>query len=118
MLRAAAVVRRTVSADDQAGEGPGILQHGDLVLDRERHRCTLADQTIELTAKEFDLLAALMSRPGRVMRRERLLDEVWGEDVSVTLRTIDTHLKRLREKLGDAGSLIGTIRGIGYRFAE
>ena len=59
-----------------------------------------------------------MTRPGRVMTRERLLDEVWGSDITVTSRTIDTHLKRLREKLGEAGDLIETVRGVGYRFAE
>jgi two-component system phosphate regulon response regulator PhoB len=76
------------------------------------------ERKVDLTAKEFELLRLLMSRPGRVMSRERLLDEVWGPGVTVTLRTIDTHLKRLREKLGPAGSLIDTIRGVGYRFAE
>ena len=59
-----------------------------------------------------------MKRPGLVMTREHLLDQVWGADISVTTRTIDTHMKRLREKLGEAGSLIETVRGVGYRFAE
>ena len=59
-----------------------------------------------------------MSRAGRVMTRDALLDEVWGTDIAVTTRTIDTHLKRLREKLGPAGRLIETVRGVGYRFAE
>jgi two-component system phosphate regulon response regulator PhoB len=59
-----------------------------------------------------------MNRPGRVMTRERLLDEVWGSDNTDTSRTIDTHLKRLREKLGEAGGLVETVRGVGYRFAE
>jgi two-component system phosphate regulon response regulator PhoB len=59
-----------------------------------------------------------MERPGRVMTRDRLLEEVWGSDVVVTTRTIDTHMKRLREKLGAAGSAIETIRGVGYRFQE
>ena len=59
-----------------------------------------------------------MGRPGRVLTRERLLDEVWGSEITVTSRTIDTHLKRLREKLGPAGDLIETVRGVGYRFAE
>ena len=71
-----------------------------------------------LTAKEFQILESLMRRPGRVMTRERLLDEVWGTDIAVTTRTIDTHLKRLREKLGAASDLIETVRGVGYRFAE
>ena len=89
-----------------------------LRVDPERHRCFVQEQEIELTAKEFRLLATLMSRPGRVMTRERLLDEVWGSEITVTSRTIDTHLKRLREKLGPAGDLIETVRGVGYRFAE
>ena len=59
-----------------------------------------------------------MRRPGLVMTREHLLDQVWGTDIAVTTRTIDTHMKRLREKLGEAGSLIETVRGVGYRFAE
>ena len=78
----------------------------------------LGSRQIELTAKEFGLLAALMGRPGRVLSREQLLDDVWGSDVSVTHRTVDTHLKRLREKLGDAGDLVRTVRGVGYRFAD
>ena len=73
---------------------------------------------IELTAKEFGLLQTLMSRPGHVFSRDRLLELVWGEDVTVTTRTIDTHLKRLREKLGDSGDAIDTVRGVGYRFRE
>jgi two-component system phosphate regulon response regulator PhoB len=59
-----------------------------------------------------------MGRPGRVLTRDQLLDEVWGSDIAVTTRTIDTHLKRLREKLGPASDLIETVRGVGYRFAE
>jgi two-component system phosphate regulon response regulator PhoB len=59
-----------------------------------------------------------MSRPGRVLTRDVLLQQVWGTDITVTTRTIDTHLKRLREKLGGAGTLIETVRGVGYRFAD
>ena len=73
---------------------------------------------VELTAKKFSLLHGLMQRPGRVLTRDQLLDEVWGSDITVTNRTIDTHLKRLREKLGAASSLIETVRGVGYRFAD
>jgi len=113
-LRVRAVLRRRASAP-----GPGrSIEHGMLRVDPERHRCFVQEQEIELTAKEFRLLATLMSRPGRVMTRERLLDEVWGSEITVTSRTIDTHLKRLREKLGPAGDLIETVRGVGYRFAE
>src|SRR6266404_1299590 len=73
-----------------------------LRLDPERHRCFVEKTEIELTAKEFALLHGLMMRPGRVMTREQLLDDVWGTDIAVTTRTIDTHLKRLREKLWPA----------------
>lgn len=95
-----------------------VLSHERLSIDSERHRCTVDGDELTLTAKEFELLRNLMERPGRVMTREQLLEEVWGSDVVVTTRTIDTHLKRLREKLGPAGDYIETIRGVGYRFAE
>ena len=78
----------------------------------------MKDEEVVLTAKEFQLLVSLMRRPGRVYTRDQLLDEVWGSDITVTSRTIDTHLKRLREKLGEAGPLIETVRGVGYRFAD
>jgi two-component system phosphate regulon response regulator PhoB len=113
-LRVRAVLRRRTPAGDEAR----ALEHGLLRVDPDSHRATVEGQEITLTAKEFQLLVALMSRPGRVMTRERLLDEVWGSDITVTSRTIDTHLKRLREKLGSAGDPIETVRGVGYRFAE
>jgi two-component system phosphate regulon response regulator PhoB len=114
VLRVKAVLRRR-SATSAAAAG---LEHGALRVDTGRHRCFVHGEEVELTAKEFKLLATLMSRPGRVLSRERLLDEVWGSEITVTTRTIDTHLKRLREKLGAAGELIETVRGVGYRFAE
>jgi two-component system phosphate regulon response regulator PhoB len=113
-LRVGAVLRRK---QPQAAAS-AFLEHGPLRLDPERHRCFVEGDEVELTAKEFELLQRLMMRPGRVMTRERLLDQVWGSDIAVTTRTIDTHLKRLREKLGPAGTLIETVRGVGYRFAE
>jgi two-component system phosphate regulon response regulator PhoB len=94
------------------------LAHGALRLDPARHRCFVGSTEVPLTAKEFELLRTLMARPGRVLTRDQLLDEVWGTDIAVTTRTIDTHLKRLREKLGAASDLIETVRGVGYRFAE
>ena len=114
VLRVGAILRRVRRAPD-AGS---VLVSGPLLLDTERHRCQVEGETIDLTAKEFRLLATLMGRPGRVMSRQGLLDDVWGSDITVTERTIDTHLKRLREKLGPAGDLIETVRGVGYRFAE
>ena len=113
-LRVRAVLRR----QSPATQTTKILTHGPLSIDPARHRCSIDDQEIVLTAKEFELLRNLMERPGRVMTREGLLESVWGADIVVTTRTIDTHMKRLREKLGSAGILIETIRGVGYRFAE
>jgi two-component system phosphate regulon response regulator PhoB len=113
-LRVRALLRRRVSGSAEAE----LLEHRGIRIDLDRHRCFVGDEEIQLTAKEFRLLATLMRRPGRVQSRERLLDEVWGSDVTVTLRTIDTHLKRLREKLGVGGDLIETVRGVGYRLSE
>ena len=113
-LRVRAVLRRRAPT----GEEARVLEHGALRVDPDSHRASVDGRENTLTAKEFQLLVALMGRPGRVMTRERLLDEVWGSDITVTSRTIDTHLKRLREKLGRAGDLIETVRGVGYRFAE
>jgi len=114
VLRVRAVLRRRVQGE--VGERP--LEHGPLRLEPGTHRCLVGGREVSVTAREFQLLAALMRRPGRVMTRDRLLDEVWGRDITVTSRTIDTHLKRLREKLNEAGMLIETVRGVGYRFAE
>lgn len=113
-LRVRAVLRRSSSAIPESHH----LSYESLEIDLERHRCRVGDADVELTAKEFGLLVALMNRPGRVLTRERLLDELWGTDVTVTQRTVDTHMKRLREKLGEAGRFIHTVRGVGYRFAD
>ena len=113
-LRVGAVLRRHGAERDTRGS----LDHGLLRLDPDRHRCFVAGAEVQLTAKEFSLLHGLMQRPGRVLSRDQLLDEVWGSDITVTTRTIDTHLKRLREKLGAASSLIETVRGVGYRFSD
>ncbi|MBW1884743.1 MAG: response regulator transcription factor [Deltaproteobacteria bacterium] len=114
VLRVKAVLRRR----DRSEPAEQVLRHDNLTLDMARRRCFLNDELIELTAKEFGLLETLMKRSGHVFTRERLLDLVWGSDVAVTLRTIDTHVKRLREKLGEAGDLIDTVRGVGYRFSD
>jgi two-component system phosphate regulon response regulator PhoB len=113
-LRVAAVLRRRF-ADTDATQ---VLEHAAIRLDVARHRCTVGGEEALLTTKEFELLRELMSRPGRVVSRESLLERVWGSDVNVTPRTIDTHLKRLREKLGPAGESVETVRGVGYRFAD
>lgn len=113
-LRVKAVLRRS----ETGVTTPKLLESGVLSLDLDRHRCTVSNREIELTPKEFDLLASLMQRRGRVQSRERLLDECWGSDIMVTHRTVDTHMKRLREKLGAASDCIDTVRGVGYRFVD
>jgi two-component system phosphate regulon response regulator PhoB len=114
VLRVRALLRRRAGTAIESS----LIERDDVRLDLERHRCYVGGLEVALTAKEFQLLVTLMRRPGRVLTRERLLDDIWGSDVTVTLRTIDTHLKRLREKLGKSGDLIETVRGVGYRFAE
>jgi two-component system phosphate regulon response regulator PhoB len=114
VLRVRALLRRSAREATESN----VLEHEVLRVDRSSHRCFVNGDEVELTAKEFDLLTSLMRRPGRVLSRERLLDEVWGSSITVTARTIDTHLKRLRAKLGVAGDLIETVRGVGYRFVE
>ena len=101
----------------QRAEGePTLLKFGKLEIDRDAHRAWVDKSELTLTALEFRLLYAFMSRRGRVQSRDSLLSDVWGIEADVTTRTVDTHVKRLREKLGDAGAYIETLRGVGYRF--
>ena len=101
----------------RAASEPVRLRYGVLELDPDAHRAWVEDVEIALTALEFRLLHTFVSRRGRVQTRETLLRDVWGIDAEVTTRTVDTHVKRLREKLGAAESYIETLRGVGYRFA-
>lgn len=95
-----------------------ILSAGDITVDIPKYRVTVKGKPAELTQMEFKLLVTLMERQGRVQTREKLLSDVWDMDTEVDTRTIDTHVKRLREKLGKAGSCIETVRGMGYKFKE
>jgi two-component system, OmpR family, phosphate regulon response regulator PhoB len=113
LLRIRAVLRR-----EEAEAGSGVVEFGLLRIDREAHRVWEGAREVELTALEFHLLTTLHARGNRVQTREALLDRVWGIDADITTRTVDTHIKRLREKLGKAGAYIETVRGVGYRFAE
>lgn len=114
VLRTKAVLKRLKQPDNTSD----ILKAGDLEVDIPKHKITLNKNNIELTQMEFRLLVILMKRRGRVQSRQVLLNDVWEMWSDVTTRTIDTHIKRLREKLGSAGHLIETVRGIGYRFSE
>ena len=116
LLRAKAVLRRTQKSD--GGEEVQQIRFGELLLDLSRHKVWLSGTEVELTAIEFKLLRYLLETKGRVQTRDTLLDKVWGYDAFVTTRTVDTHVKRLREKLGKFENYIETVRGIGYRFTE
>jgi two-component system phosphate regulon response regulator PhoB len=91
---------------------------GELKLNLEAHQIFINNKEIPFTALEFRLLKHLIDRRGRVQTRDQLLEEVWGYSAEVTTRTVDTHIKRLREKLGFTGEYIQTIRGVGYRFSK
>lgn len=98
--------------------GDEVLTFGELVIDVPRHVVTWKQQGIALTATEFKLLATLAARKGRVQSRDVLLRDVWGYEGTLDTRTVDTHMRRLREKLGEAGIYLDTLRGVGYRFLE
>ena len=114
MLRISAILRRS---EPPPGEST-LVEFGVLRLDREAHRVWVSAREVELTALEFRFLTTLYDRKNRVQSRDTLLRDVWGSDSDVTSRTVDTHVKRLREKLGEAGEYVETVRGVGYRFAE
>ena len=93
-------------------------QFGDLKIDIDSHEVYVDGELVNLPALEFKLLIQLVDRRGRVQSREQLLADVWGYSAEVTTRTVDTHIKRLREKLGTMGKYVQTIRGVGYKFSR
>jgi phosphate regulon transcriptional regulator PhoB len=95
-----------------------VLKFKDLEIDTDRHIVLAGGKEIDLTAKEFQLLHYLAENKGRVFSRERLLDAVWGIEVAIETRTVDVHMRRLREKLGKAGAHLQTLRGVGYKFVD
>jgi two-component system, OmpR family, phosphate regulon response regulator PhoB len=121
LLRVQAVLRRRAGAaalppPPASGDGPAPIRFGVLLIDRGAHRIWVEDAEVQLTALEFKLLGTLYDRRDRVQTRGSLLEDVWGASADMATRTVDTHVKRLREKLGAAGNYIETVRGVGYRF--
>ncbi len=114
VLRVRAVLKRTRGG----AVGDEELRIGDLLVERAGHRAFVKGKELSLTAKEFKLLTQLATTRGRVQTRDHLLDTIWGDETYVTPRTVDTHMKRLREKLGPAKGYIETVRGVGYRFRD
>jgi len=113
-LRVKAILKRVTTADQPAE----FLSFKDLNIDLSRHRVTVSGKPVELTSTEFKLLTTLLQRRGRVQTRDHLLETVWGYDYIGFTRTVDTHIRRLRAKLGTAGDCIETVRGVGYRFVD
>jgi two-component system phosphate regulon response regulator PhoB len=111
VLRIRALLRRKRSAGS-----PDTMTSGPFLLDRATLKVTLDGKRLDLTSTEFKLLSLLISKNGAIQSREDLLQEVWGYSSTVDTRTVDTHMRRLREKLGDHASQLETVRGEGYRF--
>jgi two-component system phosphate regulon response regulator PhoB len=115
LLRVAAVLRRAQVPTEASEE---TIEFGDLRVDRAAHRVWIAGDEVAMTPLEFRLLVTLYERRNRVQTRASLLDDVWEMHADLTTRTVDTHVKRLREKLGPARDYVETVRGVGYRFVS
>ncbi len=116
MLRIRAILRRSGSDGTPAAERQ--IRAGGILIDCSSHKVTVSGQEIELTSTEYKLLLYLAEHNGRVMPRELLLQDVWGYNFVGDTRTVDTHVTRLRNKLGEAGEMIKTVRGFGYKIEE
>ena len=114
VLRVKALLRRRTPTEPE----PESLDFTDLKIDIPRHEVTVRGSPVDLTATEFKLLTVLAERRGRVQSREALLRDVWEYDNFIDTRTVDTHMRRLRDKLGTAAAHLDTVRGVGYRFVD
>ncbi len=114
ILRIRAIFRRT----DKEEKKSAMLRHEDLEIDPERYQASIGNTSLQLTVTEFNLLLELIRNKGRVRTRDQLLDRVWGYQFDGYARTVDTHIRRLRQKLGPYSDDIETVRGLGYRFKE
>lgn len=114
VLRIKGMLRRRQAVDTTAD----LISIGPIIVDISRHIVTINDQAVDLTVTEFKLLTNLLQRRGRVLSREQLLRDVWEYDAVIDSRTVDTHVGRLREKLGPAAHQLETVRGVGYRFTD
>lgn len=115
VLRIHSIFKRIGDGDERKSS---TLSVGGITIDIERHRVTIRGEDLTLTATEFRLLHLLMSRIGKVLSRDELLSHVWNYSADVETRTVDTHIRRLREKLGSEGDIIKTVRGVGYKIVD
>ena len=114
LLRVGGMLKR-LSKENQSND-KDLVEYEDLKIDNDKHKVYLSDEKISLTSKEFKLLKHLLLKADKVQSRDNLLEKVWGYNNDVTTRTVDTHIKRLRSKIGKYGDKIETIRGEGYLF--
>jgi two-component system phosphate regulon response regulator PhoB len=117
MLRIRAVLNRSISSTEPA-EITALLRHREMTVDPENYRAFIDKQPLHLTLTEFHLLLELLNNKGRVRSRDQLLDRVWGYQFEGYHRTVDTHIRRLRQKIGPYADDIETVRGVGYRFKD
>jgi two-component system alkaline phosphatase synthesis response regulator PhoP len=108
--RIRAVLRRTGVVENHE-----VYSYKSVVLDTRKHSVTVKDRVVDLTLKEFELLKLLMKNAGAVLTRDMLLENIWGYDFDSETRTVDVHIRTLRQKLSDEGKIIETVRGVGYR---
>lgn len=119
VARVKAMLRRVALMTAPTTTPEETLRHGPLMLDTQRHRAFFVDRELVFTVTEFNLLATLMGRPGKVYTRDELVDRVWGPGHAITDRTIDSHIRRIRRKLSPGGAeIIETVYGLGYRLQE
>lgn len=119
LSRIRAVARRTVESGRQtAEEGNGIFEYQNIRVDEASHIVTVDGAEVMLTRKEFKLLCDLMRNQGRVLTRDQIMEQVWGFDYGGATRTVDIHINTLRKKLGDDGTMIQTVRGVGYKIGK
>jgi DNA-binding response OmpR family regulator len=114
VLRVKGLLRRKSDSGEETAER---IQLGEMVIDLPRHEVLVSGKKVDLTATEFKLITLLAQRRGRVQSRDQLLRDVWEYDSLIDTRTVDTHMRRVREKLGKAARHLETVRGVGYRFA-
>ena len=111
--------RHSIKRDDESGQKEPVIRHGELLMDPSRHLCSWKDRAVDLTVTEFLVLQSLARHPGHVKTRENLLDQVWGHDIYVEDRSVDSHVKRIRKKFKKIDtnfSAIETRYGSGYRW--
>lgn len=117
MMELVSRIRAVLRRSRQKEQGD-MLMTGSLCLNRKKHEVTVKGEAVSLTLKEFELLRLLLENPNVVLTRDRLLEDIWGYDFDGETRTVDVHIRTLRQKLGDEGNRIETVRGVGYRIGE